>query len=84
MLDLAEWSYFWVGVQRTALASGTYVDGRQMYVEYWLPREVRHPYPIVLVHGGGGQPSQRRRLHRPRSRRRRRPDVRDEVETSLY
>ena len=53
-LDLAEWSYFWVGVERAEVASGTYVNGKQMYVEYWLPREVKHPYPIVLVHGGGG------------------------------
>ena len=54
-LDLAEWSYFWVGVERAELAKGTIVTGKQMYVEYWIPREVKHPYPIVLVHGGGGQ-----------------------------
>ena len=54
-LDLAEWSYFWVGVERAELASGTYVNGKQMYVESWIPAQVRHPYPIVLVHGGGGQ-----------------------------
>ena len=54
-LDLAEWSYFWVGVDRAELARGTFVNGRQMYVEYWVPTQVRHPYPIVLVHGGGGQ-----------------------------
>ena len=54
-LDLAEWSYFWVGVDRADLASGAYVNGKQMYVESWIPREVKHPYPIVLVHGGGGQ-----------------------------
>ena len=54
-LDLAEWSYFWVGVERADLARGTVVNGKQMYVEYQLPARVRHPYPIVLVHGGGGQ-----------------------------
>ncbi len=54
-LDLAEWSYFWVGVDRADLASGTVVNGRQMYVESWIPAQVKHPYPIVLVHGGGGQ-----------------------------
>jgi pimeloyl-ACP methyl ester carboxylesterase len=54
-LDIAEWSYFWVGVERAELARGTVVNGRQMYVEYQIPAEVRHPYPIVLVHGGGGQ-----------------------------
>ncbi len=54
-LDLAEWSYFWVGIERAELARGTVVNGKQMYVEYQIPREVKHPYPIVLVHGGGGQ-----------------------------
>ena len=29
--------------------------GTQMYVEYQIPAKVKHPYPIVLVHGGGGQ-----------------------------
>jgi pimeloyl-ACP methyl ester carboxylesterase len=55
MLDLAEWSYFFVGVERAELARATYVNGKQMYVEYFVPAQVRHPYPIVLVHGGGGQ-----------------------------
>jgi pimeloyl-ACP methyl ester carboxylesterase len=26
-----------------------------MYVEYFVPAEVRHEFPLVLVHGGGGQ-----------------------------
>jgi len=54
-MDLAEWSYFFLGVERAELARGTVVAGRQMYVEYWVPTQVRHPYPIVMVHGGGGQ-----------------------------
>ena len=54
-LDLAEWSYFWVGVEQAHLARGTTANGKQMYVEYWIPSVVRHPLPIVLVHGGGGQ-----------------------------
>ena len=54
-LDLAEWSYFWVGVERADLARGAVVNGKQMYVEYMVPSQVKHPYPIVLVHGGGGQ-----------------------------
>jgi len=44
-----------VGVERAKLARGTVVNGTQMYVEYWVPTQVRHPYPIVMVHGGGGQ-----------------------------
>ena len=55
VLDLAEWSYFFVGVERAELARATYVNGKQMYVESFIPAQVRHPYPIVLVHGGGGQ-----------------------------
>ena len=54
-LDVAEWSYFWVGVERADLARGRVVNGKQMYVEYMIPRQRKHPYPIVLVHGGGGQ-----------------------------
>jgi pimeloyl-ACP methyl ester carboxylesterase len=55
MLDLAEWSYFWVGVEPMELDRGLVVNGEQMYVEYWTPAEIRHPYPMVIVHGGGGQ-----------------------------
>src|SRR5579863_5923534 len=56
-LDIAEWSFFWVGVERVTLPGGTspVVSGKQMYVEYQIPAKVKHPYPIVLVHGGGGQ-----------------------------
>ena len=54
-LDIAEWSYFWVGVERADLGKGVVVTGKQMYVEYQIPAKVKHPYPIVLVHGGGGQ-----------------------------
>jgi pimeloyl-ACP methyl ester carboxylesterase len=54
-LDIAEWSYFWLGVKRAKLARGTVTSGEQMYVEYQIPANLRHPYPIVLVHGGGGQ-----------------------------
>ena len=53
--NLAEWSYFWLGVERVALARGTVHNGMHMYVEYAVPTQVRHRYPVVLVHGGGGQ-----------------------------
>jgi len=26
-----------------------------MYVEVWVPKNIRHPYPVVLMTGGGGQ-----------------------------
>jgi pimeloyl-ACP methyl ester carboxylesterase len=54
-LDMAEWSFFWTGVHRVDLGNGPVVNGQQMYVEYQIPAKVRYPYPIVLVHGGGGQ-----------------------------
>src|SRR5690348_4715 len=57
VLDIAEWSYFWYGVEHATLARGTVCNGMQMYVEHWIPRQVRQPYPVVLIHGGYGQGS---------------------------
>ena len=57
VLDIADWSYYWYGVERVKLARGTMVNGTQMFVEHWIPTVVRHPYAIVLVHGGYGQAS---------------------------
>jgi pimeloyl-ACP methyl ester carboxylesterase len=57
VLDIAEWSYHWYGVEHALLARGTMCNGMQMYVERWIPREVRHPYAAVLIHGGYGQGS---------------------------
>jgi pimeloyl-ACP methyl ester carboxylesterase len=55
-ISIAEHSYFWVGVERQTLPDGgVATTGEHMYVEYWLPAEVRHEWPLVLVHGGGGQ-----------------------------
>src|SRR3954467_11130960 len=54
-LDIAEWSFFWTGVHRTDLGNGPVVNGQQMYVEYQIPAKVRYPYPVIMVHGGGGQ-----------------------------
>jgi len=55
VLDIADWSYRWYGVEHAKLARGTVCNGMQLYVEHWVPAEVRHPYPIVLIHGGYGQ-----------------------------
>lgn len=54
-ITIGEHSYFWLGVERVETPDGTVTTGEQMYVEYFLPAEVRHAHPIVLVHGGGGQ-----------------------------
>jgi len=56
-LDIAEWSYHWYGVEHALLARGTVCNGMQMYVERWIPAQVRHPYAVVLIHGGFGQGS---------------------------
>ena len=55
VLDIADWSYFWFGVEQATLARGTVINGMQMYVEHWIPATVRHPYAVVLIHGGYGQ-----------------------------
>src|ERR1700681_4982440 len=55
--DIAEWSYYWYGVEHALLARGTVCNGMQMYVERWIPAQVRHPYPVLLIHGGYGQGS---------------------------
>jgi pimeloyl-ACP methyl ester carboxylesterase len=54
-VDLAEWSYFWLGVERASLMRGTVHNGMHLFVEYAIPAQVRYPYPVVLVHGGFGQ-----------------------------
>jgi pimeloyl-ACP methyl ester carboxylesterase len=57
-LDIAEWSYRWYGVEHALLARGTVCNGMQMYVEHWIPTNIRHLYPVVLIHGGYGQGSE--------------------------
>jgi pimeloyl-ACP methyl ester carboxylesterase len=46
--------FFWVGVERVELPSGTFVRG-PMFVTWEAPENPRHPDPVVLIHGGGGQ-----------------------------
>ena len=63
-ISLRDQGFFWVGtrtkpveVQRpggAAPATGTGIEG-QMYVGFQLVAKKKHPYPLVLVHGGGGQ-----------------------------
>ncbi|MEQ1731119.1 MAG: alpha/beta fold hydrolase, partial [Vicinamibacterales bacterium] len=53
-LKLRDHSYFFVGVERKTVPYGTVAFG-QSGVQVFTPTEVRHPYPIVLVHGGLGQ-----------------------------
>jgi len=53
-LTLAAQGFFWCGGEQRVLATGPVIRG-QMYVEYWIPQDLRQPWPLVMVHGGGGQ-----------------------------
>jgi pimeloyl-ACP methyl ester carboxylesterase len=49
-LAIADQGCFYVG--------GTYADDSgtmsgQMFVQYQVPARIRHPYPLVMIHGGG-------------------------------
>jgi len=50
-LALASASYFFVGGKIDPSVEGSPTVG-QMYVEFMIPARRRHPYPIVMVHGG--------------------------------
>jgi len=58
VLTLRDQGHFYVGGQQTPPAeNGSVRVFNQMYVGYQLPAEKRHAYPLVLIHGGGGQAS---------------------------
>jgi pimeloyl-ACP methyl ester carboxylesterase len=46
--------FFWVGTERARLPFGTVSRG-PMFVGGEAPENPRHPEPVVLIHGGGGQ-----------------------------
>jgi pimeloyl-ACP methyl ester carboxylesterase len=45
---------FWVGTERAKRPFGTVARG-PMFVQWEAPENPRHPEPVVLIHGGGGQ-----------------------------
>ncbi|MET0290991.1 MAG: alpha/beta fold hydrolase, partial [Steroidobacteraceae bacterium] len=55
-ISLRDQGFFWVGARAkpTADGKGATIEG-QMYVGFQLAANKKHPYPLVLVHGGGGQ-----------------------------
>jgi pimeloyl-ACP methyl ester carboxylesterase len=63
-INLKDQGFFYVGVRTKDTeapgrnggppAKATTIEG-QMYVGFQLVARRRHPYPLVLVHGGGGQ-----------------------------
>jgi pimeloyl-ACP methyl ester carboxylesterase len=46
--------HFWVTGRHLETPAGHLQQG-QMYVEWMAPAEVTKPFPVVLIHGGGGQ-----------------------------
>src|ERR1700722_14618795 len=46
--------HFYVGGKWVGEPGKETMDGA-MYVDVWVPKDIRHPYPIVFVTGGGGQ-----------------------------
>jgi pimeloyl-ACP methyl ester carboxylesterase len=50
-LVLAKSSYFFVGGRIDRSVEGSPMVGH-MYVEYMIPQRLRHPYPLVMIHGG--------------------------------
>jgi pimeloyl-ACP methyl ester carboxylesterase len=49
-LVIAKQGYFFVGGQYTDQPGGQVMTGHA-YVDYQIPLELKHPYPIVMIHG---------------------------------
>src|ERR1700686_3829761 len=52
--DIARQGHFYVGGHYVGDPGKETMDGA-MYVEVWVPKNIRHPYPVVFITGGGGQ-----------------------------
>lgn len=52
--EIGRQGHFYVGGHYVGEPGKETMDGA-MYVETWVPKKIRHPYPIVFVTGGGGQ-----------------------------
>ena len=50
-LMIAKQSFFYIGGHYDEAHPDRHVVG-QMYVEYQVPENLKHPFPIVMVHGG--------------------------------
>jgi pimeloyl-ACP methyl ester carboxylesterase len=51
-LVVAEQGYFFVGGRYAKTKDGQIMAG-QMHVQYQIPQDRKHPYPVVMWHGGG-------------------------------
>jgi hypothetical protein len=52
--NIGRQGHFYVGGHYVGEPGKETMDGA-MYVEVWVPKDIRHPYPVVFVTGGGGQ-----------------------------
>jgi pimeloyl-ACP methyl ester carboxylesterase len=52
--DIGRQGHFYVGGHYTGEPGKETMDGA-MYVEVWVPKNIRHPYPVLFITGGGGQ-----------------------------
>jgi hypothetical protein len=52
--NIARQGHFYVGGHYIGEPGKETMDGA-MYVEVWVPKQIRHPYPMVFITGGGGQ-----------------------------
>src|SRR5215212_8263905 len=50
--NLGRMAHFYVGGEYVGEPGKEQMDGA-MYVEVWVPKQVRQPYPVVLFHGNG-------------------------------
>jgi pimeloyl-ACP methyl ester carboxylesterase len=54
-LELRDFGSRFVGYNTTPQENGSLTVTDGMFVQYLLPARRRHDYPIVMIHGGGGQ-----------------------------
>ena len=52
--EIGRQGHFYVGGHWVGEPGKEVMDGA-MYVEVWVPKTIRHPYPMVFISGGGGQ-----------------------------
>jgi pimeloyl-ACP methyl ester carboxylesterase len=52
-LALSDQGLFFVGGRYVEVAGGLHIMADQMYVRFQIPHKVKHPYPVVMIHGGG-------------------------------
>jgi pimeloyl-ACP methyl ester carboxylesterase len=52
--NIGRQGHFYVGGKWVGEPGKQHMRGA-MYVEVWVPKKIRHPYPILFVEGGGGQ-----------------------------